>query len=458
MNSDKDYKVLGKGSYGIIVSPAVNNINDTGKIQKFPDMVTKIMTKRSEFRNALRATESIQTDVPSLSLNFIPYTKKYSASNFKNIPEIANYLNKQRVRNTNNVYLARMPNLGHSCRDIFKNPELYRKYRELGTEVYCREILKLFKIVKDIKDARYVHADIRETNVMCNINTGILTIIDFDWFRGFNSYYEEYPTWFYSHPPEEFLLFDKGQRLFIINDFDKYIKDYKDKLDGYMKVGGLNDIIKRGSPKNLVDERHIKYDDFVENYTKSMKLLFDEMHSGKGSAGKSAAERMKIYNDFKRISFNTIDSYGLAISLYSLFYKVLVAENPFSVFLYSQLLKPMLGSDYRTRMTIEEAIITMEEFIKVNIPSLERVPDLGDELKRLSLLVGIKEGKPISNIIKNLEKHNNNSDTNAVKYLASETKKLEKLENVTNNKNTRKNTNRNTRKNTNRNRNTRRNT
>lgn len=34
MNSNKDYKVLGKGSYGIILSPAVNNINDTGKIQK----------------------------------------------------------------------------------------------------------------------------------------------------------------------------------------------------------------------------------------------------------------------------------------------------------------------------------------------------------------------------------------------------------------------------------------
>lgn len=192
-----------------------------------------------------------------------------------------------------------------------------------------------------------------------------------------------------------------------------------------------------------------------------MKFLFDEMHSGKGAARKNAADRINIFNDLKIISSKTVDSYGLAISLYTLFYSVLYAKNPFSVFLYSKLLKPMLDSDYRTRMTIEEAIITMEEFIKVNIPSLERVPDLGDELKRLSLLVGIKEGRPISKIIKNLEKHNNNSDTNAVKYLASETKKLEKLENVTNNKNTRKNTNRNrnTRKNNNnRNRNTRKNT
>lgn len=106
------------------------------------------MTDRNQFENALIATKSIQTDVPSLSLNFIPYTKKYSASNFKNIPQIAKYLNTQGVRNTNNVYLARMPNLGHSCQDISENPELYRKYRELGTEVYCREILKLFRATR----------------------------------------------------------------------------------------------------------------------------------------------------------------------------------------------------------------------------------------------------------------------------------------------------------------------
>lgn len=85
---------------------------------------------------------------------------------------------------------------------------------------------------------------------MCNINTGILTIIDFDWFRHFNSYYEEYPTWFYSHPPEEFAVFDEGQRLLISNDFDTYIKNFKDKLDLYMKFSGLDYIITRDSPKH----------------------------------------------------------------------------------------------------------------------------------------------------------------------------------------------------------------
>ena len=194
--SNTSSTILGSGSYGVVLEPALKNINEDGSPISFPGMVSKIMVNKDEFNEAKAASNSIHTTVPSLSTNFIPYRKKFTVKNLPvNIQEPVQKmirLEKPTSSNTDPVYVARMPNLGHSFKDIFTKPELYRELRKRSASTFCLEILKLLRIIKNIKDADYIHGDIRETNVLCNVYTGTMTIIDFDWFKKSDTFLKKY--------------------------------------------------------------------------------------------------------------------------------------------------------------------------------------------------------------------------------------------------------------------------
>lgn len=201
MLSDK-YEIAGKGSYGIVVSPALPNKNNTGKNIKYPKNVTKIYKNKQFYNKTLSTTNNIKSKIPELHINAIPYTKRYTLKNLPNSIKrgVNKYLNS--VPNNAELYMLRSPNLGIAISDISRKSDYYRYVRYAPYMDICLEMYKCMSVVKAIHSAGYIHGDIRETNVLFNLDTRQMTIIDFDWLKTFDNFLMEYPVFFYSHPPE----------------------------------------------------------------------------------------------------------------------------------------------------------------------------------------------------------------------------------------------------------------
>jgi len=374
--SVSDRYILGKGTFGAVVYPAIENINEKGNPLPIDNSkVTKIMKKEHEFLEADRIAKTIKKKVPSLELEFTPYRRTFRVSNFKTT-KVYNYHTdkkgkypfnfysylKQDKKNTNKVFLARMPYLGEDCLRISLNPILCAEYGKRGVGVYCREILKLFRIVKDIKDAGFVHADIRELNLMCNVYTGTLTIIDFDWFHtDMRKFYDDLPKlWYYSHPPEQMIIINKAaMRGLYDRNFDfALFSAYSRKLIELIWIKNLYWIDYSNNASVHNNYRLYKKEQFL-----STLYQFTVDLQTRVIASETSNAKLKTLREFRDCSYKTVDSYGLAVALYKLYYNVLKYNDPFSLFLYNNLLMPMLHPDCQKRMTIDTAIDVMEKYI-----------------------------------------------------------------------------------------------
>ena len=426
MTDLENLRKIGEGAFGFVVSPALNNVNEFNNHLLFPGMVTKIMKSKQKYLDALKAIQDIKKHVSSLALDFIPYKRKYIVSNFKKVPFLYPSL-KNGKSNDSQVFVVRMPDLGNNCKEIQENTTLYTEYRKRGVEVYCREILKLLRIVKDIKDSGFVHADIRESNVMCNVYTGTLTIIDFDWFSNKENYYLDYPEWFYSHPLEEIITLDRTTLNKIYNntfDLSKYMTYSTNLVKN--KLMYMDWLVQFNNARLLENSyRFYIIEDYLDNFYESIEDL-----QGFIKQNKTDNDKDSTISTFKDCSYETIDSYGLATALHKLYSSVLYYDEPFSIFLYKDLLMPMLNSNCIDRMTIDKAFGVMEDYIKTNVPSisLETVPTLTTEVDGIEVRAAVLGDKPLTEVVKTIEKRRNNSSSEKVEALAKATNELVGLE------------------------------
>jgi serine/threonine protein kinase len=118
----------------------------------------------------------------------------------KNLPKTIQ--NKCNMFNEEPMWVSRMPHLGISIADIHENKELLRR---IPFQIIVQQIFKLLQQVKALKDAEYIHGDIRQTNVMIHPHSGTMTIIDFDWLLPKTEFLHSYPLGFYSNPPESLI-------------------------------------------------------------------------------------------------------------------------------------------------------------------------------------------------------------------------------------------------------------
>lgn len=336
-------QILGAGTYGVVMKPALPNINSPS----FPGNVSKIFHRRMNRNRAKNAANTIKAKVPSLNIPFIPYKKNYRV---KNLPPIIQ--NHFKIKDkTQELYVARMPELGNSFAEIERTPGLYTSVRNISNEVLCYEILKLLRTVKDIKDAGYIHGDIRETNVLCDVKTGKMTIIDFDWFNPADDFLEKYAEFFYSHSPELYLL----NNYFIFDESDK-----STFLDGLQYLLSQRVIISESHNVRWMDG-----EEFILEIYAAAKQLWSNIYE------------TKIYPDWqsgidamKNKYFETTDMYGLGVALISAFRKILTLPNQLSLreFLDDELFVAMMEIDFAKRKTIEEVIEMLELYIKKTFP------------------------------------------------------------------------------------------
>ncbi len=363
----KKYKVIGKGTYGLVISPEFKTMNES--------KVTKFMFQKKNYNLALNATNSIRMRVPLLS-NGLPskYNKEYK---FKNVAANNEYVAEElkalrpNIQNENMVYPLKMENLGVSFNNL--NNTHIRTIAAIPIKTILEQYLKLAYTIKQIGQQGYIHGDIRETNIVINLSTGKITIIDFDWFLPYYEFMEDYGTQFYSHPPELIFAKDKFNKIITsfskpitVGEFNKIVNEQLEIIDEKYHFDKIHTIdgIKEGVIETMnalhaesiplgIPSKNNNTDDELSPISKEnlkAEMLFNKPTSAlmKNTFNKNnflPAQKSKLYKiyennserpvkdllgKYKRqilISYRQIDSYGLGYSL-SIFHNFLEKTIP----------------------------------------------------------------------------------------------------------------------------------
>lgn len=204
-------KVLGEGTFGIVVGPALSNWNDNLEVVEYPRNVTKIFKTVRNRNKAIANSRRLKRTVRQLEATAERYRRPYRIRDLNaSIRERVRAYLGPGTRDNRVLSLVRAPYLGQSIYHIDRTPADYTAIRRIPYQVLCAQMLKCMQVVQAIHDAGYIHGDIRETNVLCHLETGALTIIDFDWLKPFDAFYQTFPTFFYSHPPEALFIWGRN--------------------------------------------------------------------------------------------------------------------------------------------------------------------------------------------------------------------------------------------------------
>jgi serine/threonine protein kinase len=427
-----DYEIAGKGSFGIIVNPAIPNMNNNGNEILFPHNVSKIYKNVSSYKNALNASKKIKNQIPELNISTNTYRRRYTLKTLPNSIKnnVKKYFKKTNSELSNNDVLPilRMPNLGYSAEDIRHDSALYRRLRQLPFRKICSEMYKCMNIVKAINSAGYIHGDIRESNLLFNLDNMTMTIIDFDWLKPFNEIYNTYPEFFYSWPPECLFVFGRttkgGKKIDISTLFkpdmtfrsDGTISGFYDsvynKYDYYIPYDatiGMRNFLNNIRPfRSNARNQNERYDD-IEYYTNNTRNeLFNITKDYVDMYGLGIAlykllkhawyvnvniHGLQVGNDGNVLPLNDISKYikesgasigGIDINNNSEIEKF----SNIRKFIFDELLPGIVHSNYTKRWTIDEALDKfrekLDEMDKDLLENEEKI--VSDELKRLELL------------------------------------------------------------------------
>lgn len=373
------HRIIGEGAYGAVVEPALPNVDEHGNPLLFgPDTVSKVMFRNKNYQKTLADVETIREKIPALAMNITPYRRAYTEQNIAGIEGMPEYVSSRSKRN--GVYVVRMPNLGT---DLFELPRddtaIHTMQMVVSEGTMMKQFLKLMRIVKTIWTAGYIHADIRETNVMCNTSTGDLTIIDFDWMMTPAQLQTRYPVYYYSHPPESMFLLDK------VFPIDQTLKDSVLSRDDFADAVYTNAInyMKNSNADEFWSEIRLHgdtRDGYAYHITMNMLALFD--YAATHGPDAALARYRKLY-------YETVDSFGLAVAL-STFSEMFFVDEETRDFLF-HLLQDMTSPLSERRLKIEPAITRMETFIRRKYPEIKLGEEVSfsSEMRRMGALVDL---------------------------------------------------------------------
>jgi serine/threonine protein kinase len=282
LQKKRNYKILGAESFGAVISPALPN-TENGTFVNYPGNVTKLFYHSDDKEKLVGKIPNIKRlfkSDPSYRIN--NYTHKYK---YKNLPDdiVSELEKKAYIKPDFEIHAVRMPYLGID----FKDSKLERekeKLQRIPVLKIVSEIVKLFSQTLSLYREDWIHGDIRERNIMINPDTGVMTIIDFDWLKPFDDFYDKYSFGFYSNPPEFLLHHEAG------DDIETYVLDNLNQFKAYFKLLGYDrKSLKHMFRKANEENERLKDEEYGDQY------------------------------DFFMDSLNTFDNYGLGLSLQTLF-------------------------------------------------------------------------------------------------------------------------------------------
>jgi serine/threonine protein kinase len=295
-------KVLGEGAFGIVVGPALPNRNASGKNIHYPRNVTKMFRNKVNYNKAMTNSNVLKEKVPKGNVAVHEYQRTYTLKNLNTY--LSNEENRNKVKtflkgyeNDTVVPMLRLPNLGTSVDDILINEEgQIHRFRTLPFREVCAQLYKCMDVIQSIREAKHIHGDIRHTNLLIDLNTGNMTIIDFDWLMPFDEFFKRYPQFFINQPPECLFIWGRYEN----NSMMRYLS--------------LNEENTRNiytATKKL--ESNYKYD---EDAAAAAITAFRKGYPPKwASLAEIDAARKSLFE----IAKETIDSYGFAYAIDDLF-------------------------------------------------------------------------------------------------------------------------------------------
>lgn len=309
------YKIIGSGTYGAVIKPALpNEIN--GVPTEFPNNVTKVFYEKNDFNAALTSIRKVPEIMNALSGPnaghvIHTYTKKYKG---KNIPR--NILrNLPAVNNNNNLQIIRMPRLGYDFAKSIKSPDIINSLREVPIPKILEQIVKLLQQTESLADHKYGHFDIRESNVMIQPSTGVMTIIDFDWLNEYKDIRFSYPFGYYNNPPE-CLLYKNWYAIFSRKPDGSYRFNYdptiKDSVELFINIPKLQQYARQhfSSFSKYYTELGLDGSD-IENHIYEQNAANINTFRQMFESGVSSAD---IFN----YVLNTYDNFSLGLTLLNL--------------------------------------------------------------------------------------------------------------------------------------------
>jgi serine/threonine protein kinase len=367
-------KILGQGVFGIVVGPALPNRNASGKNIHYPGNVTKIYRKKVNYHKAINNSKTLKEKIPHAIVELQPYEHKYTLKNLNHY--LPNKENRNKVKaflqgykNSNDLPMLRLPYLGISVEDILKHEGLLRQFRELPFRDVCAHLYKCMYVIQSIYRAGYIHGDIRPPNLLIDLNTGNMTINDFDLMRSFDDFFEKFHTFFMNQPPECLLIWVRYPNNSTIMRFMYG--------NGHLTITTKATRNLYTNLKTLNPQIVFKYD--VEKATKAM-VAFGQMYSstmrasmceeGLNSDQRADRARKVLFEMAKE----TIDSYGFAYTIIDLLTSAWsditednVGDKPFAAgeydkfntirnFVLNTMIPSMMDNDYRTRWDITKAM------------------------------------------------------------------------------------------------------
>jgi serine/threonine protein kinase len=214
------------------------------------------------------------------------------------------------------LYGVRMNDMGYDLFEIYNN-EALQQY--LLTHVSFKEIVvnmkKVAETVQAILTTGFIHGDIRDVNILCNVNTGELQVIDFDFLHPIGRPELEYYRMNYSYPIESYIINNKDNLLTCIIKISEEPYILRDTIITRIHKNVLTHItahydtvIALFAFYKIMDKDKL-FTMLVEGYTNAIITLIETVH--KSPVERRSAECEIILKD----AYNkTCDSYGLGIA------------------------------------------------------------------------------------------------------------------------------------------------
>lgn len=241
--------VLGTGSFGTVVYPSLEDINnkETGRNRKkyitklfFKEKnYEKLKTKKNEITKVMGEHKGSQFNTYKRKFKFVELNKhirnritnEYQPNSNNDIKEN----NEIIIPDDKNIYAIRMPYLGKSLDNIDKNDII--NINKCSTYNLLSECNKLFKITEKLAKEKYIHGDIESRNILLSIenNNLQLYIIDYDRFNSYDNYIKEYNKasengFFLQYGPPESTILGISSK-----DMNKLEEKDKDKIRNKIK-------------------------------------------------------------------------------------------------------------------------------------------------------------------------------------------------------------------------------
>lgn len=291
------YKILGKGTFGCVLEPALPN-RIAGEWVQHPTNVSKLFQREEDAKKATKNS----TVVANMLQNNAHRSTRQIAWRGANFP--SSIQTNCNLDPNSPLYSVRMPNLGISITAL---PQKDERFLAIPVQTLLEQFLQLMEQVQTIQDKGYVHGDIHIGNIMIHPKTGKCTLIDFDWFstktRFFRDYKEANGFGFYCNPPESLLV--NSVQTWLRSGQTGPITEEPEKIEEYQK--GNNTTLRYRFTMDLML--------FRSTVHAANQATFAFVNDSPGIPGEN---RIRNIHDFYAAMFPTFDSYGLGQCLLEL--------------------------------------------------------------------------------------------------------------------------------------------